>query len=221
VIVIAEPYARFSRTIDSTLLEPTANKLLVFAEQEIASYYDAAHRRFSVRVFVRIERGSTRTWITVSAVAGALIFYGDIRQSIDYLISDAKRVSDLVLPAVQQVLGTRDEAPAVTQRRLGVPGQLHRLFRSVEQHHLTPDEATSIAVGLLYKGEGPEVFEEVPELTEKLTEEFQEAHHRGYLAPKPQRLRESIPVIDRPRRLRSGLIARRDQKTGKIKYSTY
>ena len=227
MLVIAEPYFRFLQTLGPSRLELGATELLQDVEPLIVSQYLGSFERIPVRVSVRVERGSTKAWITVTGAAGALIFYGDIRQSIDYLIGDAKRVADLVRPFVAPNLGLGGAQPAYRERRLGVPGKLHELFAQVQRREISPEEATQRAVNLLYTQGGPETVREAPGLLERLSREFRDARYR------PNRHRErqprqapDIPVIAPPpepipSRRRSGVVAARDPLSGALNISTY
>jgi hypothetical protein len=226
MITIAEPYTRFDRTLGPTRLEDKAAEVLAAVEGRVVAYYFGRDLDLPIRVFVRLERGSTRAWVTITTVASVLVFYGDIRQSVDYLIADAKRVATLVLPHIQRTLGTA-EPPTTYQRRLGLPGQLHRLFSAVERHEMSSDEATSRAVELLYEREGPHVVEQIPRLTERLAIEMRAAVKADYknLLPKTQarerRRRLPPPVEALPPRRRTGVIVERDEKTGQLRVNTY
>src|SRR5262245_43869850 len=145
MIVIAEPYSRFRRTIPLDELKSRAGDLLTYSENEIRAYYRSGHPNLEIYVSLRVEQGSTRVWLVVGTVVGALTLYGDIRQSVDYLIKDARSVGELILPEVPTKLKL-PETPEVTQKRLGLPGKLERLFQAVEHHEITPHKATQLAL---------------------------------------------------------------------------
>ena len=226
MLVIAEPYFRFSQSLGPTRLEGAAADLLDRVQPLVTAAYADTLRGLPLRVSVRVERGSTKVWVTITALAGALISYGGIRQSIDYLIADAKLVKALVEPIVAPSLSLGNVDPSYQQRRLGVPGQLRRLFAQVERREISAEEATQRAVDLLYKQGGPQALEEAPGITERLSREFRET----LLSPSPHRHRQPrdapyMPVLAAeaepiPGRRRSGVVAARDA-TGKLIVSTY
>ena len=227
MLVIAEPYFRFLQTLGPTRLESGAAELLQDVEPLIVAQYLGSFERLPIRVSVRVERGSTKAWITVTGLAGALIFYGDIRQSIDYLVGDAKRVADLVRPFVAPNLGLGRAEPAYRERRLGAPGSLHRLFAQVERREISPEEATQRAVDLLYTQGGPETVREAPGLLERLSREFRAARSRPRRG-RERELREvpdlpllALPPEPIPSRRRSGVVAARDPLSGALNISTY
>jgi hypothetical protein len=148
VIVIAQPYALFVRTLPLEKLDAFAAQMLVECEPLVREVYGHTDDRKPVGIEAYLETGSTRAWLTVSAGVALLINYGAVRQSIDYLIADAKRVGDLVLPMISSSLNMR-EAPKLQQRRHGVPGTLKRLFHAVGRGEMTADEATARAFRLL------------------------------------------------------------------------
>ena len=65
-----------------------------------------------------------------------------------------------------------NEHPAGQQKRLGIPGQLRRLFIRVENGELSPEEATSQAVRLLEKRGGVESMPAIPRLARQLRSEL-------------------------------------------------
>lgn len=225
MIIVAEPYAKFSATLGPSRLEPAARALLERVEPEVAAYYTQHLHGLPIRVFVRVERGSTRTWVSVGSVAAALVFYGDIRQSLDYLIRDAKAVAGIVSVHVTGAIGLPPQPPAVSQRRLGVPGKLHRLFKEVERGELSADEGTRRSVELLYEQAGPTVTEEVPGLTERLSTEFRDASRARSVPLRRKHTDEGrllpLPTFTAlPARRRTGVILSREA-SGDVSVSTY
>src|SRR5262245_17848426 len=105
MIVIAEPYARYSNTLPASELDRAVANLLNFADEITRSHFADRDQRFEVTVAARVEIGSTRTWITIAALVHALIFYGDIRQSVDYLIKDGQHLGRLILAGVPGAIG--------------------------------------------------------------------------------------------------------------------
>lgn len=226
MLVIAEPYFRYGQSVGPTRLQDAGARLLEFVEPRIYEEYASSGLEVPLRITVRVERGSTKVWVTVSAAAGALIWYGSIRQSIDYLIADARRLVALVENEVPSATGLRTE-PAYRQKRLGAPGQLHRLFQQVERHEISADEATQRAVNLLYEQGGPNVLQEAPGITERLSRELHEARSRR---PRQRRRREPLlpersqpllPAEPIPARRRTGVIVGRDPVTGLLRVNTY
>jgi hypothetical protein len=240
MIVIAEPYARYSNTLPASELERAAANLLNFADEITRSHFADRYQQFEVTVAARVEIGSTRTWITIAALVHALIFYGDIRQSVDYLIKDGQHLGRLILAGVPGAIGLHPYSAEREERRLGVPGKLQRLFASVERGEITSGEATRRAMTILQKRGGVDVLRELPKLTERLAVEFeqvaniswrqlsvdfgQEANPSGVPAQqKKQAARRpelGLPPVT-PFQRRRGVIASRDRTTGDIQISTY
>lgn len=227
MITIAEPYLRYSSTLTQRSLELTAGRVLECVEPLVRGYYVKKHREFEVRVFIRIELGSTKVWVTVSAAVGVLLFYGDLRQSIDFLIKDARSVAAAVSTEVGPAIGWRNRPPTYLQRRLGLPGQLQRLFLEVQRHEIGPDEATSRAIQLLYERDPIEIVDLAPVLTQSLSREFQDAaREQPVRMGSGQRRRgpnRTLPPADLPlpARRRTGVIVHRDEKSGDLKVTTY
>lgn len=221
MIIIAEPYAKFERSLSTSQLEAAAPSLLVFAERRILPYYKKKYGDVYVEVSVQLEQGSTRAWIKVGSVIALIAIYGDLRQGIDELIDDARTIGDIVLPEVQNTIGLQGEDPQVRQRRLGAPGQLHRLFVSVEHHEMTADEASEKAEGILAAnadGEGG-----LRGLVKQLAKEFRETYNSSHKEPRrtPMPPRQPVAVDTNSGRRRGGIIARRVESSGRIEIDAY
>lgn len=217
MIVIAQPYAHFRETVRENSLEQAGRRLLQLGESRARQFYGDRFPGYEISVEADIEIGSTKTWIAISTVASTLVFYGAIRQSIDYLIKDAQYVGDMVLPHVSNAVGLSSE-PTVSQRRLGLPGQLHRLFEAVGRHELTPDEATKRAAALFDSYEaGHGELEGRGKITKQLSRELKQAHRSGHYNPRPRPTPApppDLPVLGRPR---NGIRVSRDTN-GEIVY---
>lgn len=226
MLVIAEPYLRYSQSLGPTKLQEAGTQLLERLEPLVRAAYVDDWRVLPVHVTVRIERGSTKVWVTVTSIASALIWYGSIRQSIDYMIKDAKHVSKVVAQEVPNVTPLRDD-PMYCERRLGTPGQLRRLFQQVERREISADEATQRAVNLLYEQGGPRALQDAPGVTELLSRELHEARpvRKRHRAPKrpidPPRQQLLLPPEPISGRRRSGVIVGREGEKGTLRISTY
>lgn len=222
MILLAEPYIRFSRNLDPSLFPAISERLL----QETEGIASATYGDLTTRVFIRLEQGSTRVWVSITSVVGALVFYGDIRQSIDYLVKDARAVSNAVVPMVKDEMGWSENSIRLKQSRSGVPGKLRRLFQDVRNGKLTPEEGTSQAVDLLYRVEGPGFETSAPNLAERIASEMHETAltraHRGTRRRKrklpPQDSPAPAPMLPSPR---IGVIVSRDPLSGAVKISNY
>ena len=93
---------------------------------------------------VRVEPGSLKAWIVASALSLVAVLegYGALRQSLDYLIKDARVFSELVSQAVKQT-GVKDDEIATFQRRLAVPGRIKRVLARIDR--LDSDRYMSVA----------------------------------------------------------------------------
>lgn len=224
MIAIAEPYARYARTLGAGDLEPAAGRYLEFAERIAREYFSDRYERFGITVVAKVEIGSTRTWVTVWSLVNILTFYGNIRQSVDYLVKDAQHLGGAILSEAPHSLGV-DERPASQQKRLGIPGQLRRLFIRVESGDLSPDEATSQALRLLERHGGVDTIRELPRLTQQLASELRQItpEHEAPKAPAPPKGRRPTlglpPTV--PSQRRRGAIASRDAEGGRVGIITY
>jgi len=225
MIVIAEPYVKFRPTVNASRLEVTSGEVLTFSENAVRAFYRRRYQNFIYKITVRIEHGSTKVWIIITALVGVLTQYGSIRQSIDILVKVAQAIATIVLPKLPSVIGHSVQRPEVHQRRLGVPGQLKRLFKKVEQGELTADEATRRAIDSLNRGSDPNLSHELSDLETQLTGEFNEVIPSGQPRksvplprPKPQPV--ALPPQSSPSR-RHGVVADRDETTGRLQIMHY
>jgi hypothetical protein len=241
MIVIAEPYARYQETLAESELELASTRLLEVAEDLCRLHFAARYKAFGITIEARVEVGSTRTWVTISALVGALLFYGNLRQSIDYLIKDADMVSRLIQPKVASTIGLQSSSPKRHERRLGVPGELKRLFARVERGEMLADEAASRALYLLRIHDDAYAARELPRLERKLISEFQiaacsrqEGERQMIEMPhvqvrdgdakkqqeRPKRLDMGLPPTQ-PIRRRRGVVASRDPRTRHVAIRRY
>lgn len=89
-------------------------------------------------VYIRFEDGSWKTWITI---AGAIYIgigqYGSFRSGIEYLTKDSRKFSNTVIEHFVEKQELNQDLIFRTERRLCVPGKIHRLFQRIDnlQHY--------------------------------------------------------------------------------------
>lgn len=242
MIVIAEPYARYPDTLPESELRPAATRLLQVAEEACRQYFAQRYEQLGITIATRVEIGSTRTWTTIKAVTAALLLYGSLRQTVDYLVKDGDSLSRLILPKVASTLGLPVSRPERHERRLGIPGDLRRLFARVESGEMSAEEATGRALRLLQSSDDTDTARDLPRLTPLLTAEFAEAAARAeqleaqltMVAPSlgegdgaakkqpdlPQWPEMALPPAT-PIRRRRGVVASRDPRTGHVRIRSY
>lgn len=89
---------------------------------------------------VETEEGSLKSRLKIygKIAIGAIIAYGGVRTGVDYIVQDSRKISEQI---VRDIRNERNIDPATigrVERRLGVPGQLKRLYDAIEdlnQHH--------------------------------------------------------------------------------------
>ncbi len=242
MIVLAQFYARYNSTIEDSQITAAGERLFTFVDETVRDFYRDRFNEYRLSPEVRIEGGSTKTWVTVGALITILNQYGSIRESADYLIKDTAVLSRLIIPAISRVLGLPDPVPEYHQRRLGVPGRLRRLFEQVEQGEISATEAVDRARRLLEAGDGPDLAD-LPQFKEQVAKEFHQieqslsaSHHMpsdaGTVHPPVHVPRDqTLPVRRDPvvapvpgtkfRRRRKGVIARRSSATGNLEIYEY
>ena len=133
---IAETYLR----LDISVKEKDRIELQKYLENQVRYYaQDLFHQE--VDYLVRVEEGSVRVWVILggfifSTAANVVTNYGAFRTGIDYVIQDARTFSENVMKDVRHS-GISENEVARFERRLGVPGQLKRVFKRLEklQYH--------------------------------------------------------------------------------------
>ncbi len=84
-------------------------------------------------IYIRFENGSWKTWVVV---AGAIYIgigqYGSFRSGIDYMVTDARKFSNTIIEHFIDKNKLNQEIIFRTERRLGVPGKIQRLYQRIE-----------------------------------------------------------------------------------------
>jgi len=168
MIKLAQSYLYFDREHSEEELYELADFMFKVSEVTATEYFSD----FSFQVSVRVEEGSTKTWAAISAIAGAIIFYGDLRSSVETIYHDARAVVTYVNESIIQRKGLRHQEIKRTRISSGVPGKLLRLFERVEAGKLSPEEATRLAIkavgeNIIITSQG-----EAVDLTERFSEEL-------------------------------------------------
>lgn len=125
---IAETYLRLDIRLDNN------DKI------EFKRYLEKQARIYASELFhqdatfvVHIEDGSVKAWILVGGIlfTNALVQYGSIRTGLDYAIKDARHFSENVFNDIK-ASGIPSNDIGRFERRLGVPGQLNRIFKRID-----------------------------------------------------------------------------------------
>jgi hypothetical protein len=92
------------------------------------------HFKRQIELEIRIEEGSLRVWLTViGSLYAGISAYGSFRAGIDYMVQDARKFSEYI---IERVKGDIDMPPGAlfrSERRLGLPGQIQRLYPQLEE----------------------------------------------------------------------------------------
>ncbi len=124
---LAETYLR----LDVTLSEEDLGLFQRYLEDNAVRYASGLFQQ-EPEFEAILEDGSLRVWLTaVGVLYAAVAGYGSLRAGIDYLIKDARVFSESVLENVVSSGISQDEILRF-ERRLGVPGQVKRLFQRLD-----------------------------------------------------------------------------------------
>ncbi len=89
----------------------------------------------NIQISLEYKDGSIRIWIKyLGYLYVAIVAYGEFREGIDYLVSDAQRASEFVFEGLQKE-GMKSEYVRRKERRLGVPGRLKRAVRMIDNEY--------------------------------------------------------------------------------------
>jgi hypothetical protein len=85
------------------------------------------------KVYIRVEEGSYKAWITVvSAVYIAISGYGSFRSGIDHLVNDARNFSEYVISDFISESKISKEKIVRLERRLGISGKIQRILKRID-----------------------------------------------------------------------------------------
>ena len=242
MITLSEIYVAFRETVSPDRLDQFAIALEETSENLARELFGRAYDDFSITVSVRVETGSTKTWIRILAVLAFIERYGAIRDGANQIAHDIRNIATTIGITAPHVVELGN--PARVQVRPGVPERLHRVFQDVSSGRLTTDEATSVAIRLL-EDATPDERETAERLRAIITREIARvaaaAADRKPL-PSHETTTKQVPEGQRPRRDQRrkrpvsapparpsrqrrprprGVIVTRDRVTGRLGFSRY
>ena len=102
--------------------------------QYLAALSAIDHFKQDVVLEFRIEEGSLKGWLTV--VGGlyiGLTNYGSLREGIDYAVKDSRDFSEWIVQKFKDEVVIPEASLYRTERRLGMPGRIQRLYSQIEE----------------------------------------------------------------------------------------
>jgi len=106
----------------------------------IQKYLETEGRIVSKKLFgekisleVNVETGSLKVWITVGSMLLIIANYGSFRSGVDYIIKDARTFSQWIFDDFKMNAEVKDAEIVRIERRLGVPGKIQRLLKSIDK----------------------------------------------------------------------------------------
>lgn len=94
-----------------------------------------SNERFNqdTEINIKFEDGSWKAWVTVAGVIYLGIGqYGSFRSGLEYLVKDARNFSQIVVERFIENNNLDDDIIFRSERRLGVPGKINRLFQRID-----------------------------------------------------------------------------------------
>ena len=146
------------------------------------------HFRQEVELELRLEQGSLKGWLTV---AGGLYLgltnYGSLREGIDYAVKDSREFSAWIIEKFKDEVPMPPNALYRTERRLGLPGKIQRLYPLLEE--------TSSLIDGRDQAEAQRRLKQVQDQLTAITDELSDSGENKVL----QRIEEIIPAPIRDR----------------------
>ena len=152
----------------------------------------SAAERFQQDVYLdfRIEDGSLKGWLTVlGGIYAAISAYGSLRSGIDYLVSDARAFSQRIIDEAHDEIGIPQGAFYRSERRLGLPGRIQRLFPLLDETSTSIQEGDDVkALQNLHR-----VQERIKRIADELEEPEEQKVLQALYETVPDPLRKRLP----------------------------
>lgn len=129
MLKIAETYIHLKIEPTDIFIEKS-KAYLFYRSQSIANeiFHD------EINVYVRVESGSYKAWVTVvGAIFIGISQYGSFRSGIDHIVNDARTCSEHVISDFINESGVKEERIFRLERRLGIPGKIQRVLKRIDQ----------------------------------------------------------------------------------------
>jgi hypothetical protein len=159
------------------------------------------HKEFVFDEFyfvVETEEGSLKSRLKIfgKIAIGALIAYGGIRTTIDYLIEDSRRITNQIFEDISNEPNINPNSIGRVERRLGVPGKLKKLYNDIQhlennRENLTEQDQRNIINRISNRYDNL-----INELDQPLIEQIQEDLEQKEFYPQIQEFREQnqLPI---------------------------
>lgn len=148
---LAQTYIRFDFKADEEFKIALEKYLLYKGKLYAKELFDKDLVSDEFYFIVETEEGSLKSRLKIfgTAVLTGLITYGEIRSSIDQLIQDARDISNHIVSDVANEQNIDPNSIVRVEKRLGVPGQLKRLFNDIDnlnrnRNNLTEQQQTDL-----------------------------------------------------------------------------
>ena len=126
---IAETYFHLKVNVEKEKLYELKEYL-----EYVAAISAKEHFGFEVNIEILVEEGSIKGWLKVAGILYAgVAAYGSFRSGIDYLVKDGRGFSDYVIERLHTDTNLPDESYYRTERRLGTPGRIKRLYPKLDE----------------------------------------------------------------------------------------
>lgn len=146
------------------------------------------HFHQEVELELHFEQGSLKGWLTV--VGGlylGLSNYGSFREGIDYAVKDSREFSAWIIEKFKTEVPMPPNALYRTERRLGLPGKIQRLYPLLEE--------TSSLIGGRDKAEAQKRLKQVQDQLTAIAADLSDSGENQVL----ERIEEMIPAPIRDR----------------------
>lgn len=213
MIKIAETYIHLDLDRDDDFLSSfleAARAYLYHRGKEFAR--EAFHDPFARELIVtaRTQDGSFKAWVT--AATAALYFgisnYGNFRTGIDYIVTDARKFSEYIISDFRGETHVPDDKVIRLERRLGVPGQIKRLFKRIDQLNISVSQTITLRNGRTEirqnVGIGESDLQAIKDKVFQILEQFQHPEDKDHFFKSlPSQIRDEFPRDFDPAQFRS------------------
>lgn len=132
---LSQSYIRFDFKADDQFKSALEKYLLYKGKEYSKRYYNKELIVDGLYFTVELEEGSLKSRLKIFGQISILLVsgYGGLRSGIDYLIEDSQSITESIVRDIQTEQNIDPNSIGRVERRLGVPGQLKRLYQNIDK----------------------------------------------------------------------------------------
>ena len=184
---LAETYFHFKTEVSPQKLQAIEEYLFEYANSLSKDLFKG-----NTFINVSIEEGSLKGWVTVAGIMyGVVVGYGSFRSGIDHIVKDAKHFSENTISHLTKKEGISQTEIIRTERRLGIPGKIQRVFKKIDKIKIiNKGDKVILNIEEVIKHDLKRIFEQIAKqkdrdlLFSNLPEMYRESLHLNLINPK-------------------------------------